>query len=84
MVNLNNMVCPAITDPFRGPYYRLCALIHQSLFIPLYGKLYFAFGQFLLRTLGVYPEGDVATENGHVVANGSTPVDDSSSKGHSD
>ena len=34
--NLNSVLCPAITDPFRGPYYRLHGMWHQ-----LVGKLSF-------------------------------------------
>ena len=46
--NLNNMVCPAISDPFHGPYYRMMAMSHQSIMVPLVGKLYAVFAQWFL------------------------------------
>ncbi|XP_071454248.1 transmembrane protein 164 [Hetaerina americana] len=37
-VNLNQLLCPAQLDPFRGNYYRTAALIHQSILCVIVAK----------------------------------------------
>jgi bacterioferritin-associated ferredoxin len=44
-VNLNAMICPAVSDPFNGPYYRIAANLHLPLFMILFGKTYCFIGR---------------------------------------
>jgi hypothetical protein len=39
-VNLSQVLCPAVTDPFYGPSYRIWAVIHQGIFVPVFVKLF--------------------------------------------
>lgn len=39
-LNLNSIICPAISDPFYGRWFRSCAIVHQTIFILLHGKFY--------------------------------------------
>ena len=49
------MLCPAVSDPFYGRGYRLCAMVHQMILIPLIGKLIVLSSQYfkLLQDTGV-------------------------------
>ena len=43
--NMNMMLCPVSSDPFYGPNWRLCALLHQFFLTFVTGKLYALIGR---------------------------------------
>ncbi|KXJ09724.1 transmembrane protein 164 [Exaiptasia diaphana] len=50
-VNLNSMICPAISDPFSGPYYRIMACWYIPALIFLVGKSVCVAGTVMLKML---------------------------------
>lgn len=44
LANVGHMLCPAYTDPFRGPHYRLIGIVHQFLAIAAMGGSVGLFG----------------------------------------
>ena len=38
-------MCPAVSDPFAGQWYRIAANIHQTLFFILHAKIYKLIGK---------------------------------------
>jgi len=55
-VNLNNMLCPAASDPFGTTYYRIIAMSYFVFLLPLVGKLYSLAAKYLISTKGANNE----------------------------
>lgn len=53
LVNLNNILCPAISDPFQSRGYRIIAVCHQFLLIPIISKTYSAISYVALDVINV-------------------------------
>ena len=49
-VNLNNMLCPAASDPFNNTYYRIIAMSYFVFLLPLVGKSYSLIAKNLINT----------------------------------
>jgi len=53
-VNLNNILCPAISDPFAGENYRMWAFLHQHVLIFLHAKLYPLYAHLVIKLLDIF------------------------------
>lgn|ERR1711953_153350 len=50
-VNLNNMLCPAASDPFHNTNYRIIAMSYFVLIMPLVGKSYSLLAKYLIKLM---------------------------------
>ncbi|KRY86039.1 Transmembrane protein [Trichinella pseudospiralis] len=68
-INLNNILCPASSDPFQGYYYRLAAIGHHSLFLILHSWLYIKFTNKILAIFrnGLFIPAQLVKANGNKI-----------------
>ncbi|KRX98252.1 Twinkle protein, mitochondrial [Trichinella pseudospiralis] len=68
-INLNNILCPASSDPFQGYYYRLAAMGHHSLFLILHSWLYIKFTNKILAIFrnGLFIPAQLVKANGNKI-----------------
>ncbi|CAH1781600.1 unnamed protein product [Owenia fusiformis] len=66
-VNINSMICPAVSDPFYGPWYRIYHGTLQGVLIAIHGKTYTAIAKIFLppQVESIQNGQEVDTTNGH-------------------
>ena len=50
-VNLNCILCPAVSDPLGNRFWRLAAFMHQSFLVPILSKSYSYYGQMFVSAV---------------------------------
>uniref|UniRef100_A0A914PDA4 Uncharacterized protein n=1 Tax=Panagrolaimus davidi TaxID=227884 RepID=A0A914PDA4_9BILA len=51
LVNLNCILCPAISDPLGNRFWRIAAFTHQCILVPILSKSYSYYGQVIASYL---------------------------------
>ncbi|CAB3410330.1 unnamed protein product [Caenorhabditis bovis] len=62
-VNLNNIMCPAVSDPFQSRAYRVIAVGHQCILIPILSKTYSAMSLAVVDFIRSFYETDLHPRN---------------------
>lgn len=80
------MLCPAVLDPFEGPYYRIYAVLHQAFLCPALCKLFclVSFVLMWLTTAALRPTNVCQRPAAGSSANGKVLDDDDVAHVHAD